>query len=69
MCSDTSNNIIIKAFENSLVELINSVPLPIAVKELVVDRVHRNVIDALNTELKREAEDITKGETDGKEVQ
>lgn len=69
MCSDTSNNIIIKAFENSLVELINSVPLPISVKELVVDRVHRNVIDALNTELKREAEDITKGETDGKEVQ
>lgn len=61
-------NIEIKAFENSLINLINGVNLPATVKELVLDRVHQKVILASEIECRNEMEELKKGEEDGKEI-
>lgn len=36
----------IKAFENQILELVNNVPLPLAVKELVIENIYLKIVAA-----------------------
>lgn len=46
----------IKAFEKQLIELVNGVPLPVAVKELVVENIYLKLVNATGEAIKAESE-------------
>lgn len=48
----------IKAFEKQLVDLINGVPLPVSVKEIVVENVYLKLVNASGEAIKAEQEAI-----------